>query len=461
MSHLHETILACLAAAMLASCEKAIEQQTSATTGRQTAVTVYTRGASDAAIDLPVHVYAFDKDGALRAAVTLQPGSDAMQLALHEGMQYRVVAVAADETLYNLPAEPTLASVITLKTDERQQGGGYVTSAPLQMGFADITPAAQETSLHIKLGYQHCSFSAVLANMPDDCSSATVTVAQTYAEMGFDGQMNGNTTATIPCQKTGDAWQTGEVYLFPTTGQQTVFTVSFTDSDSQYSSSATYRDILHAGVHYIIGATYAEGAMLVSGNVSAPEWTSTVNLDFSFGNDTQTVVNGGTGTHGADDVVAVTDIPAAATVWNDHVVAAVLDDQGESLDNTEGLAAATLLLLSLNDWPNVVSAANADNPSMAADIAAGYSEYDMGDWTIPTHEQAALLTQAYGDGLPAALTEAEASPVVLTKGSSNVRYLCSDATETFRFNDSGILSAGTTVKYHLRLVRQVKVAVTR
>ncbi len=442
---------------MLFSCEKAIEDQTQAQTkGGQAAVTVYTRGASDGNVDVPVHVYAFDDGGTLQSSVSLQPGTQTMQLSLREGELYHIVAVAADESLYDLPTTPTLSSVITLKTGAAQ-GSGYVAASPLQMGFADITPVGAGATLHIQLNYQHCSLNASLGNMPESCTAASVTVAQPYAAVSMAGQMSGTQTAAIPCHKSGGTWTTDEVYLFPTAGQQTVFTVSFTDETGEHFSSATYQDIMRAGVHYIINGTYADGSLQVAGSISAPEWTQTVNLTFSFGSDTQTVVTGDGGGFDPSEAVAVTSIPAAATVWQGHVVAAVLNDDGESVETTDGLTSATLLLLSLADWSNVTSATHAETPGMAAATAAGYEEYDISDWCIPTREQAVLLTAAYGDALVAALEQASGSPIVLKSGNDNVRYLCSDAAETFRFNANGILSAGATVKYHLRLVRPIRV----
>ena len=159
------------------------------------------------------------------------------------------------------------------------------------------------------------------------------------------------------------------------------------------------------------------------------------------------------------EVISVTEIPQACTIWREHVVAL-----SEPLSEKESL----ITLLSLYDWASVTSAYNTKDSTMAAKLAQGYQEYELGSWSIPTETQAKVLRSTYPkndaattnlSALNNLLSGIGASEIHITEGNSNARYLCENATKTFSFASGTTISkAGTKVSnYRLRLVRVLRV----
>ena len=154
----------------------------------------------------------------------------------------------------------------------------------------------------------------------------------------------------------------------------------------------------------------------------------------------------------------VSTFPTAYDVWEGHVVAAITSQTERE---------ATLLLLSLADWPQMTSAVNTAHPTTCFSEASSYSEHGLTNWTIPTEAQARLLYASYsnahttdnGNKLDSAISQAGGTPIVLKEGANNIRYLCQEATKTFSFYQNRVIAAGATVKtYHLRLVHEVHIS---
>lgn len=429
-------------------------------------LTVKTRSASNEPTTTPVHIYAFNTGtGALAAKQTMATASEGLTLALPQNQPYRIVAVACDEGSYVLPDSPTLSSLVQLRPSEGGTAAGYTATSPLQMGFADIPPTNNDNAtLHILMTYQVASLNVALNGLPDNCSSASIAVSSTASGVSFASQTEGHQMANIPCSLSEGAWTTGQIFLFPTTGQQTVFTISFTIDGTSYSSSATYNGTLHAGTPYYIKGSYDDQQILVEGNIEFGAWGNPVNLTFDFGIDFSTsIVGEGENPDTPDDPNAtiVSSIPEPASLWQKHIVAAVLDDQGKPTVDLSSLTEATLLLLSRSDWAGMTSALNTTNLTTAFDIEEQYNEFGLTGWTIPDSAQCRALTTAYTSNrtaLVGLLESEEADPIVLTDGDNFVRYLCEGAKKTFRFDANSYLNAGTaSSNYHLRLVYPKKV----
>lgn len=190
------------------------------------------------------------------------------------------------------------------------------------------------------------------------------------------------------------------------------------------------------------------------------------------------------------EAITVATLPTPCSIWRAHVVALVTP-----IEDTSRNSEALVTLISLYDWPNLPSALNEASPTLATTIAQGYQEYDLANWRIPTAAEAKALKAAYppaqskgpvlrdsasesssssgpvlGDSpsrspstpsfesLNALLLALEASELHLTDGTTNVRYLCEDATRTFSFAPSTTIStAGTkATNYRLRLVKTLR-----
>ena len=425
---------------------------------------ILTRSIEGTELQGNIYAYAFNSSGALIASKQITNAGSDFKLSLPQQSESRIVVIAADPERYDIPATPTLSSVITMKAPASSTlSKGYATS-PIQMGFVDVTPKTSASTATVQLHYKVASLNVKLENLPDQCSSANITGASPTTGIAFNGTTSSTQSSRIPLTLVSGASVSGKtfatsspVYIFPTIGN-TTFTIAYNDSEGEQYASATYLASLEAGTPYQINGSYAEGSFLFSGTVTPSQWTSPVVLDFSFTNAGSTTINpGGTGNQeDITDYIEVTSIPQEFTVWNGHLVVATTPEESASGQS------ASLLLFSLNDWDNLTSALNTSTPDEATSIAQSYQEYDLSDWRIPNEGEARILSQAYRDNPDAfanLLTEAHASPVSLTddKGN-NLRYLCENATKTYSFKLNTITNAGATVKnYHLRLVRTIHV----
>ncbi len=470
-------IISCLSTLLsLASCQQlTLEDEDEQENGKFSSVRIYTRAALSGDEVYPLHIYAFATNGSLCASQVVTSANDKVSLQLPRTSELRVVAVAANENVFNLPEKSVASAQITAKaplladdaSDFAQQiAKGYVTSHPLQMAFADITPTAATATLSLQMHYQMAHLQIALNNIPDVCTSAYVTMASPHESISLGGEWNGSKKATIPLVRDDGTqqWKSGDVYVFPTTGNATNFTIVYNDAQGERFAQVCYQAPLNASTPYQLNGTLsADGLLSATGSVTAAKWGEPQSLQFTFTADVTTTIekkdDGDTPKTDDDEDTSykVTSIPAVGSLWQGHIVAAVKKYNDNSAD---------LLLVSLDDFSNVTSALHATTPQMASELAQTYSEHDLANWRIPTDEEARQLREAYisatGD-FDSCLQQAQGAAIVLTddKGN-NIRYLCADAQHTYSFkvgtSYNAIKNAGASIKnYHLRLVKTIKV----
>lgn len=467
--------------AVVASCGKVDFSETIEGSGNESfsSVRILTRGASASTDIYPLRIYAFDDDGTLQESQTIHSSAEPIQLTLPTGTDMRIVAMVADESTYSIPDNPTSSSLLTTKEPQlpenttastKEQACGYVTSDPLQMGFADICPTAANATVSLQMHYQMSSVNIVLSGLPEECTSAYVSVSSPAYAITMTGELTGSQKTCIPLKydPNKEEWASGDTYLFPTTGTQTNFTIAYNDNVNEHFAVVCYMSPLKPGIPYILQGTLStEGSLVISGSVTASQWGEPVNMNFTFSPENSTIVSpdGNSPSNGSGDsetypTYMVETIPTALSLWDGHIVANVIPDEASPATS------AVLQLLSLEDYGNITSAYNAESPTQAADIATSYTEYDLSSWSIPTEDEARELRNAYLDDTALfdnLLTEAKASPIILIddKGN-NIRYLCNEAKSTYSFKPgssyNSIKEAGAKVAtYHLRLIKKVRV----
>lgn len=438
-------------------------------------VRIVTRAASAGENLYPLRIYAFKDDGQLKAMQTINSETEPIRLMLPVGSDMRIVALTANESTYSIPNTPTTSTLITpyaptlpedCPTHIRDLAKGYVTSHPLQMGFADICPSAANATLSMQMYYQMCSMRVTLSGLPEDCASAYISIASAANSITMAGELAGSQKTSIPLVYTPATglWASGEVFLFPTTGSQTNFTIAYDDHQGEHFAIVSYMAPLKAGTPYVLQGTLSEGNLLVSGSIYSSRWGEPVNMDFAFSPDSSTILSPDGEPMGDNDddenlpTYTVDKLPNAISLWNGHAVIDVTMDESSS-------TSAKVMLLSLDEYENITSAYNAETPSQAADIAAGYKEYELEGWKIPSAEEARKLREVYlsnSTSIEAMLSQANASPICITDSKdNNVRYLCNEARSTYSFKPgtsyNSIKEAGAKVDtYHLRLIKTVR-----
>lgn len=418
------------------------------------------RAASESDDIYPLRIYAFAQDGSLRTSQTIKSSEEKISLQLPQNVGTRVVAVAADDAIYHLPGSPSATDLIMLKeplfpSDGLSVAKDYAASHPLQMAFADITPTAASATLNMQMYYQMSAVQFSLTGLPSECTAVYVTVASTYEAISLEGDFMGSQKSVIPlAHEAGSTrWTSEEVYLFPSSGSQTYFTIAYDDGKNEQFAQVTYQEPMCAGVPYILNGALRGGVFNVAGSVAPAQWGTPESLSFIFSPDSAATIGSQPVESG---VIEVDAIPEPLTLWNGHLVVSVTPQDDSS---------ATVMLVSLCDFAGLTSSFNANTPQMALDQAQNYREYEITSWRIPTVAEARQLREAYlsvPDVFDELLLQVEGDAIALTDAKGeNVRYLCEEATKTYSFKSgtayNTIKAAGASVKnYHLRLVSIVK-----
>ena len=407
-------------------------------------------------LNYPIKIYAFDKNGNVVATTSItEVGSTSSQLSLKKG-QYHITALS-------IPNGYSFTTNVSGRNDEVGMPDKGYASVPLMTGSADITVSSSDQTANISLGYRQASIRLTIGGVPSDVTGVSVSLSSVYTDMNLDGDMSGETTVTVPCEKvtTSDnsyVWSTGKVYVYPSINAHPTITITMNGGTAGTTSySHTYNASLLSGTPYSFAANYNGGEttdgsdedMNIITQITTGEWADEITESFSFGNGN----SGETETNTAD-VIYVTSIPGDGDIWNGHVIAAI--DADENNPNEYNA-----VLISLEGWSNVPSKYNETNPNEAATIAQEYEENGLSGWSIPSRADATMLYNLYSFESNNAILNSNiiscgGTGVIVTNGSSNARYLCEDGEKSFSFKTSTITTAGEKTMYYLRLVRRIK-----
>lgn len=429
---------------LLTSCfEQAADNEQSIDPGVQTSLKVTTR-AAQGDVMYPVQILAYDAVGNLAGQQTLTEANQTINLSLGSG-RYHITAVSG-ESNYVAPRNHDLQSAVISIPDD-----GYATQA-LMMGGADVTLNETPAEVNLIMTYRVAELALKLSDVPEDVTGITVSVSPEYATIDMSGMMSGKSTANLACQKSGTIWQSAVAYLMPGAGQTTTLTLTLARTDGQTSYSYELGEALEAAVPYTIEGHYVESTVpYITGILTVEGWQEARTLTFDFGNGSQ-----GGGNQGVTiPTVNVASIPEQGQPWNGHVVALV-----ENATSTE----ADLLLLSLAEYKDVYAPAASGHTTDMQALVNAYLEDGLEDWSVPSEEQARSLRKQYGgkfDDLNAVIEVLGGSLITVSSTSNNARYLCEQGTKTFNFAENGsITSAGTSVKYRLRMVKKIHAVVS-
>lgn len=137
--------------------------------------------------------------------------------------------------------------------------------------------------------YQVAFLSVQLQGLPQECTSAYISVASPASGLAFGGTTEGTQSARVLLTSVLDAslsvhvatvpggFPSGKTlsttppsYLFPTTAP-TNFTIAYNDAEGEQYASATFQAPLKADTPYPLNGTYSDGSILLSGIVTPSE----------------------------------------------------------------------------------------------------------------------------------------------------------------------------------------------
>jgi len=429
--------------ALLTSCfEQAADDEETILSGEKTELKVTTR-AAQGDISYPVQILAYDASGNLSGQQTLTGEGQNISLQLGAG-RYHITAVSGVAG-YTAPSNYELQTrQLTMPTD------GYATQ-PLMMGGADVTLGSSTAEVNLVMTYRVAEVKLSLSDVPAEVTSVTVGVGTQYKCVDMSGLLGGSCTANLVCSKESGVWKSPTAYLLPGAGQTTTLTLTLVKPSGQTSYSYELSEGLAAAVPYRIEGRFVEADVpYITGVLTVEGWQQERTLTFDFGNGSQ-----GGGSQGTTiPTIAVSQLPQQGQAWNGHVVALV-----ENATATE----ADILLWSLTEYRDVYAPKAEGHATDMQTLVNAYVENELDNWTVPTAEQAKSLRKEYGgnfDDLNSVIETLGGTLITLSTASNNARYLCEEGTKTFNLAENGsITSAGTSVKYRLRVVKAVHLVV--
>ena len=428
---------------LLTSCFSAVEDNVESLTPNAPAkLKVSTRAVTGQAT-YPIDVLAYDMGGNLASRQTLQNAEESISMQLAEGI-YHITALSG-HTQYLTPSDYSLSTdrIFVPEVGYAQQ--------PLMMGGADVVLSSGSNSVNLVMTYRVASLQLDLANVPAEVTAVKVSVSPQFGAIDLKGTLSGTSSTNLSCRKQGNLWSCGPVYIFPGSGSTTTLTLSLTDNEGQQSFSYQLAEPLEAAVPYSIHGTYVTAEVpRIEGMLTIEGWQSERSISFDFG--TGSSAGSGGNSSGYVPTIAVNALPQPGSAWLGHAVA---------LRFNESATEADLLLWALTEFNNVHAPAAAGYETEMATIANSYTEGDLTHWTVPTESEARQLKETYGghfDDFNAVIEIMGGSLITVSTASNNARYLCESGTKTFNFAENGSLTtAGTSVKYRLRMVKKVHV----
>ena len=421
---------------VLTGCLSPIVEEAEEAAGVRRSVNVLPR--STAPIQYPLTLYAFDADkGTLVASKIQQAEDDELSLQLPTGNYYMVALAGASGC--KVPSKPTLSSVIALPSC------GYFSSS-LQMGSIELD-VLYNTTMSIPLRNQMAAVSFSLWDFPEEATSATAHLYPVASGISFNGEYAPSTTIEVPLEKKGDEWISPQFYSLPSELPASLTAYASTP-DMSYGYGHSLFQTLEPDSFYAFSGSVKVGIMT---NGAWPFDGGDINIpikDYNPDNDNA---------EDDDNMFVVEALPEVGTLWNDYFVVSYADDE----------ASNRMLLLSTTEWHGITSAAHEETPTMASDIASTYTEGVLDGWRIPTRDEVRKMCAASGNMSLDATNAYLISNGIAHLGTGNdaetgdgIRYLCDEASYSFRWDSEGKPSAvGSKRTYHLRRVRTVEFVV--
>ena len=444
-------------------------------------VTIHTRAVTPESVTLPIEVVAFSEGGQYVSHQRLTKAEDKLTLSLAEG-RYRLVAFSGVGA-YTLPAEGvTPKSPIAQKniapsggenTDAATLTDKALTGKALMRGEADIEVGKKRNTVDILLGHTMSAVEFRLSQIPANVEQVRVRLSSVYGEINWDGRYAQPTTATLSAHRTdNNVWTTDICYLFPTSGDNTVATISLVNHEEERNYAYTLHQPLTAGTPYrFFGAFKAEAKHIaLEGNLTTTEWRPWIEQNFSFG---ATLVDGqpdhpNTPKPSPDkpspqpphedtpNIGNLQGFPKVGTLWKGKfLVAAVRLITADEAD---------VMLLSKEQLESAESAYSTQgNAEDAPRYASSYVEDGEEGWSVPTKEEAQILANNFhGDRLNAVndvLRSVRATEIYDVIGKSKIRYLCDEGRTSFMFIEHTSFRKGTPSgqSFVVRLVKHVRV----
>ena len=390
---------------------------------------VSARATGETQISYPAYIYAFAEDGSCIIMQKMMDGDSPIELKLPPA-KYTLVALAGLGEEYEVPEEPQLTDVITMKKDN-QSGRALMT------GRSVITVAdGKDATVSITLRYAVSLVNVTLENIPSNIETVKLKLSPLYSSMSFDGEYTGaGKSAEVTCQKElGGTWSAEPFYVFPGSGTQTVFDITMENDTQTKTYSHTFKGKPEANVPFNIGGSY-QGEITLDGSLIPGDWENEVKVEFGFGKPDDGKDDGED--DGKDPPVTEPDgLPEIGSIWNEGIVAGFTNVDADGAD---------VLLMGLDEWYSTVG--------NAQEII---EQESVNGWYFPEEVEARQLHANLAENL------SEVNETIENLGNNdplidvNKRYLYDNNGSFYAFGfklESQFKEAGYKTKYKIRMVK--------
>lgn len=389
---------------------------------------VSARATGETQISYPAYIYAFAEDGSCTAMQKMMDGDSPIELKLPPA-KYTLVALAGLGEEYEVPEEPQLTDVITMKKDN-QSGRALMT------GRSVITVAdGKDATVSITLRYAVSLVNVTLENIPSNIETVKLKLSPLHSSMSFDGEYTGaGKSAEVTCQKeSGGTWSAEPFYVFPGSGTQTVFDITMENGTQTKTYSHTFEGKPEANVPFNIGGSY-QGEITLDGSLIPGDWEEEVKVEFGFGNPDDGKDDG------KDPPVTEPDgLPEIGSIWNKGIVGGFTNVDSDGAD---------VLLMGLEEWFSLTGKAQAI-----------IDEASVDGWHLPDEAEAKMLHAGFAGNVDELNETIENSGYGTPIIDIEKRFLYDKDGEFFAFGfkpKSSFQRAGTSTKYKIRMVKSVR-----
>ena len=393
---------------------------------------VSTRSSGDSQINYPAYIYAFAEDGSCSASQKMEDNAQ-IEMKLSPA-RYTIVAIAGLGEEYVVPENPELDDVIVMKENNRS-------ARAMMMGTSTVTVANKKnSSVSVTLYYAVSLVNVTLEGIPSYVKKVRLQISPLYSSLSFKREYAGKDKSTeMACEReSGGIWNAPPFYIFPGNGSQTVFSITLEDEDQTKTFGYTFKGRPEANVPLNIGGSYS-GDVTIEGSLISSEWKDPVDVKFSFGGSDEGKDDGGKDTP-TDPDPDLSGLPEVGGIWKEGIVASIENANADGAD---------ILLMGLNEWSG-----------LSADVRDIVKDKEIDGWHIPTEEEARVLHDAF---MGSSLDELNETIEILGNGDPLLdiekRYIYDNNGSIYAFGfkkASPFKEAGSTVKYKIRLVRNMR-----
>lgn len=313
-------------------------------------------------------------------------------------------------------------------------------TTPLFIGNTAIHPD-KETEVNLTLNPAVASLYFTFLSLPETTESVILHVSPVSSSVSFNGDYdNDNRMCTVECQKNGNTWTAGEIYVFPSESTRTRLSVEVKTGTDTKVYNYTYKKALQEGQPYRFTGSFQDGISL-EGEFEITGWQPAIDVEFTLDETTEGGGNQLPGTDEEEDLETfyAVQLPESECIWGRFYV--------WKTDTVIADEEVIATLISPDQWYVYAEDASA--------TLAGYQEDVFDNWRTFTSEEARTFRDQYGGDVNGFNEFVE--PYGIYGLKKDGRYLCCNSDSTFSFSNDRIIKAGKTVKYYLRGVKRVRI----